>query len=48
MKLVKKKKKLIPSKEAWKVSEIKAQTPSKGKNRVGFAVQGRTESWLKP
>ena len=47
MKLVKKKKKMIPSKEAWKVSEIKAQTPSKRKNRVGLAVQGRKESWFK-
>ena len=38
---------MIPSKEAWKVSEIKAQTPSKRKNRVGLAVQGRKESWFK-
>ena len=37
MKLVKKKKKMIPSEEAWKVSEIKAQTPSKRKNRMGLA-----------
>lgn len=34
---------MIPSEEAWKVSEIKAQTPSKRKNRDGSGSASERE-----